>query len=482
MSELVVHREDKAEEVQHREYTTEEAEPAVQKSHEELLQEIKGKGTELDSSALSELGKLAYRQARDSERQSNPVSPASAVEAVKKNYDESFTILEHIGTGGFGDVYKAQLSDGSVVAVKYCEGGIDREVVAAGLKHPNITPLIEKGKDDKGEYIVREYVEGKNLAELLKTKKLTEQEICLVAKQMYDGVSYLHRKGIVHGDLKPKNILVPDDLKQGDVKITDFGLALKTREEYLEQSLTSSVAKGTLAYLAPEQKYGEVTEKSDVYSLAKVMIEMITGVMPRWAQDQRVPKGEISIQQLEKCLEENPEYRAEMQEISVFVSELEKKIAPAPKQINVQQRVQKTRVYKLKERISNFVSNFFSTQDSSDAETYKSLVKATGKSALDVLKSPVCAAVAKVLVPFAAEYYGMKAAKQLQKQGKENEAVPYFVGSLFISGCEIAYLGIPFISNISVPLPIPMDVIFSVCLVSSAWGKILLSEATTKNL
>jgi predicted Ser/Thr protein kinase len=201
-------------------------------------------------------------------------------------------IIELIGQGGMGAVYKArQPALDRVVAVKVLppEAGQDpafaerfsREARAlARLNHPNIVAIHNVGKAGDFYYFVMEYVEGANLRQVLRDGKLRPEQALRIVPQICEALQYAHEEGIVHRDIKPENILLD---KKGRVKLADFGLAKLLGRETGNFTLTGSrQVVGTLYYMAPEQmdRPLEVDHRADIYSLGVVFYEMLTGQLP----------------------------------------------------------------------------------------------------------------------------------------------------------------------------------------------------------
>ena len=147
---------------------------------------------------------------------------------------------------------------------------------ASSLAHPNIVEMYDVGEDDGIYYIVMEYVEGKTLKQLLKKRgSLTLSEAIDIMLQLTDGMAHAHDSYIIHRDLKPQNIMIKDD---GQIKITDFGIAMALNATQLTQ--TNSVM-GSVHYLPPEQASGKgSTIKSDIYSMGIIFYELLTGSLP----------------------------------------------------------------------------------------------------------------------------------------------------------------------------------------------------------
>jgi serine/threonine-protein kinase len=154
-----------------------------------------------------------------------------------------------------------------------------REALAAAkLIHPNIVQVYDSGKDEESgrHFIVMEYVEGQSVADLLRNDNvLSVEEAIDVAVQACDGLDYAHRRGVIHRDVKPGNLIRSSE---GVVKLADFGIAKAAEDSRITQ--IGSVL-GTAAYLSPERTRGEeATPASDIYSLGVVMYQMLTGRVP----------------------------------------------------------------------------------------------------------------------------------------------------------------------------------------------------------
>ncbi|MCH7688374.1 MAG: serine/threonine protein kinase [Planctomycetes bacterium] len=201
-------------------------------------------------------------------------------------------ILECIGRGGMGCVYKArQRHLDRLVALKIlpAELGHDstfaerftREARAlAKLNHPNIVTLHDFGFSGGMYYFVMEYMDGMNLRELLQVERPAPEEVLSVISNIANALQSAHEQGIVHRDIKPENILFD---RRGHVKIADFGLVKLAAGSPLDTSLTRTrEAMGTPHYMAPEQWENpqQVDHRADIYSLGVVLYEMLTGELP----------------------------------------------------------------------------------------------------------------------------------------------------------------------------------------------------------
>jgi eukaryotic-like serine/threonine-protein kinase len=158
--------------------------------------------------------------------------------------------------------------------------------LAAALSHPNVVTVFDAGEADGRPYIVMEYVDGPTLEERLRDEgPLLPDEVRRIALQVADGLVHAHGQGLVHRDLKPGNLIERSD---GTVKIADFGIA---RGSHATSVTDAGTIVGTAAYLAPEQaEGGEITPRTDIYSLGVVLYELITGTRP-WRVDSLADLG-----------------------------------------------------------------------------------------------------------------------------------------------------------------------------------------------
>jgi serine/threonine-protein kinase len=198
-----------------------------------------------------------------------------------------YKILEKLGEGGMGVVYKAQDTKlDRLVALKFlpkhllcdneAKARFEHEAKAASaLDHPNICNIHEIDEVEGECFISMAYVEGKSIKELLKEKTFSIEEILNVAIQVAEGLNAAHKKGIVHRDIKSDNIMLTAD---GLVKIMDFGLA-KLRG--VSRVTKEGTTLGTLSYMSPEQVHGiEVDQRSDIFSFGVVLYDLVTGQLP----------------------------------------------------------------------------------------------------------------------------------------------------------------------------------------------------------
>ncbi len=197
---------------------------------------------------------------------------------------QRYRVVSLLGRGGMGEVYRANdLLLGQVVALKFLpaqwtsdEAALARfrnEVrIARQISHPNVCRVYDIGEAEGSTYLSMEYVDGEDLASLLRRiGRLPQDKALEIARQLCAGLAAAHDKGVLHRDLKPGNIMLD---AQGQLRITDFGLAAVAGE-------VKDIRSGTPGYLAPEQRSGrEVTARSDIYALGVVLHEVFTGKRP----------------------------------------------------------------------------------------------------------------------------------------------------------------------------------------------------------
>jgi serine/threonine-protein kinase len=197
--------------------------------------------------------------------------------------DKRYRIVGLLGRGGMGEVYRADdLKLGQPVALKFLPAGLERDQerlnrflgevrMSLRVTHPNVCRVYDVGEVDGQHYLSMEYVDGEDLASLLRRiGRLPQDKAVEMARRLCAGLHAAHEEGILHRDLKPANVMLDG---RGRIKITDFGLA------GLQESFKGAdIGAGTPAYMAPEQiSNQEVTARSDIYALGLVLYELFTG-------------------------------------------------------------------------------------------------------------------------------------------------------------------------------------------------------------
>ncbi len=201
-----------------------------------------------------------------------------------------YELIEKIGDGGMAVVYKAKdkllnrlvavkiLKPEFTKDAKFIESFRKESHAAASLNHPNIVSVYDVGREGNINYIVMELIEGTTLSEIIyNSAPMPYKQVVNLANQIAAGLAVAHKRGIVHRDVKPHNIMVTEE---GVAKLTDFGIA-KAASSATVTTSTSDNIMGSVHYFSPEQaRGGFVDEKSDIYSLGIVMYEMLTGKIP----------------------------------------------------------------------------------------------------------------------------------------------------------------------------------------------------------
>src|SRR5439155_12191679 len=221
-----------------------------------------------------------------------------AEESITGKQIGSYKILGFLGKGGMGEVYLAEDSVlNRKVALKFLSGEfiedswakrqlIKEAQAVAMLDHPNICAVYGFEEVDEHSFIVMQYIEGRTLAELVRAKSVTASQIVPIAQQIVSALTEAHARGIIHRDIKPRNIMVTES---GQVKVLDFGLAKTIHQKQTFEDATESISQlsktglliGTIAYMSPEQLRGERLDyRSDIFSLGTVLYEMVCGKNP----------------------------------------------------------------------------------------------------------------------------------------------------------------------------------------------------------
>ncbi len=251
-------------------------------------------------------------------------------------------IIECLGRGGMGVVYRARqkslnrmvalklLAPERVQDAKFAERFAHEAQALAKLSHPNIVTIHDFGEAGGFYFLLMEFVDGVNLRQLLRSRKLTPEEALAIVPPLCDALQYAHERGIVHRDIKPENLLLDKD---GRVKVADFGIAkmlsvekipTDSEQPRMETEISGrsesvgipapSVAAGTPGYMAPEQSSApqKVDARADIYSLGVVFYEMLTGELPGAKLQPPSKKVQIDVRLDEivlRALEQAPELR-----------------------------------------------------------------------------------------------------------------------------------------------------------------------------
>ena len=229
-------------------------------------------------------------------------------ETAKKLEIPGYQILEKLGKGSMGIVYKGrQIAVDRIVAVKILLDALaqnkefikrfDREAkIAAKLSHSNIVNAIDAGEVNGYHYFVMEYVEGSTIKDALdKGRVFEEKEALRIVMAVAEALKHAHERGLIHRDIKPENVILTKD---GNVKLADLGLARLTADEKWAMS-EAGMAIGTPYYISPEQVRGQVDvdTRADIYSLGATLYHMVTGRVPY--------EGETSSDVMRKHVDKN---------------------------------------------------------------------------------------------------------------------------------------------------------------------------------
>jgi eukaryotic-like serine/threonine-protein kinase len=201
--------------------------------------------------------------------------------------DGRYRIIGRIGSGGMADVYEAEDTQlGRRIALKllYRRFAEDPDFVerfrreassAAGLNHPNVVQVFDRGEWDSTYYIAMELLEGRNLKDIVREYGALEPAVAVdIVLQILRAARFAHRRGVIHRDIKPHNVIVDGE---GRAKVTDFGIARAGGSDMTETGLIM----GTAQYISPEQAQGHpVDARSDLYSIGVVLYELLTGAVP----------------------------------------------------------------------------------------------------------------------------------------------------------------------------------------------------------
>lgn len=232
------------------------------------------------------------------------------------NYD----LVDRIDGGGMGEVYLARQRSafGRKVAVKIIRSDLMHDITArerflrearvgAHLQHEHILPLIEFNEDQGRLFLVTPYIEGGTLARRLQSGPLSLIEVHHLFVPLVQAVAYIHRRGVVHRDLKPTNILLDSQDGQIYVRLIDFGIASLQGQSASAPLTTAGNEVGTVAYMAPERLSGVAAPSNDIFSLGVILYQMLTGHFPTPQMRHRLPEPLEYV--VRRCIAPRPEDR-----------------------------------------------------------------------------------------------------------------------------------------------------------------------------
>src|SRR5437588_658820 len=232
------------------------------------------------------------------------------------NYD----LVRRIDVGGMGEVYLARQRTAfdRKVAVKIIRSDLMHDLtararflreaeVSAHLQHEHILSLVEFGEAQGRLFIVTPYIEGGTLARHLQSGPLSLVEVYLLFVPLVQAVAYIHRRGVIHRDLKPTNILLDEQDGQLYVRLIDFGIASVQGSTASPPLTTAGKELGTIAYMAPERLSGVAAPSNDIFSLGVILYQMLTGNFPVGQQAPELPDPLEYV--VRRCIANRPEDR-----------------------------------------------------------------------------------------------------------------------------------------------------------------------------
>jgi serine/threonine protein kinase len=232
----------------------------------------------------------------------------------------NYELVRRIDVGGMGEVYLARQRSafGRVVAIKIIRSDLLHDTtararflreaeVSAHLKHEHILPLFEFGEDQGRLFLVTPYIEGGTLAHRLKSGPLSLAEVRQLFIPLVQAVAYIHRRGVIHRDLKPTNILLDEQDGQIYVRLIDFGIASIQGNTASPPLTTAGNELGTIAYMAPERMSGVVAPSNDIFSLGIILYQMLTGHFPMGQEALNLPQPLEYV--VRRCIAIRPEDR-----------------------------------------------------------------------------------------------------------------------------------------------------------------------------
>jgi tRNA A-37 threonylcarbamoyl transferase component Bud32 len=257
------------------------------------------------------------------QKSTDPTAPPEDLPLKPGQTFHGLEILELLGRGGMGVVYKArQPALDRMVALKILpqkmaldpdfQNRFIREAKALGsLSHPNIVAVYDFGAEGGFFFFAMEFIDGTNLRQILRDRKLTPEQGLKIVPQLCDALEYAHGEGVVHRDIKPENILLD---RKGRVKIADFGLAKLVGADAPANLTMTNMVMGTPHYMAPEQVENPkgVDHRADIYAIGVVLYEMLTGELPigRFEMPSKIVQVDVRLDEVVlKALEKSPDRR-----------------------------------------------------------------------------------------------------------------------------------------------------------------------------
>lgn len=267
---------------------------------------------------------MAVHKENDMQEQQGPIKEQLAFAGEERSnvrHFGNYDLVRRIDVGGMGEVYLARqrTAFGREVAVKIIRSDLVHDItarkrflreaeVSAHLKHEHILPLVEFGEEQGRLFLVTPYIQGGTLARRLQSGPLTLSETRKLFSALVQAVAYIHKRGVIHRDLKPNNILLDraDDSDQVYVRLIDFGIASIQGMAAGAALTTAENEMGTLAYMAPERLNGIAAPSNDIYSLGVMLYQMLTGQLPATGTITLPPLLEQVVQ---RCIAPNPANR-----------------------------------------------------------------------------------------------------------------------------------------------------------------------------